>query len=275
MPASSTTRATCRQAASRRSLPSPRCSPSRQARVTNCLLVISLPASDTAGFRRTRQADDVEVGGIAGREALDRLRNVVGRVESSWRPASAEEGFEIVRRRLFEPLATRRSSRPATWWPGPSPTSTGPSTEEFPIRVPGAEYEKRSGRLPDPPGGLRPPLHRLVDAGEVPAHARRAAPDGGRDPQPLGEGRPQPADPAGEHPDRRPARAVRADPLPLGQLGAGPREGRRRPQLPAAAARPRGSQPRQATRPAAAWRAPSTGLGADARRPTGASRTGA
>ncbi len=63
----------------------------------NCLLVVSLPASDT-------QAEDVEVGGLRGREALDRLRNVVGRVESSWRPASAEEGFEIVRRRLFEPL---------------------------------------------------------------------------------------------------------------------------------------------------------------------------
>jgi hypothetical protein len=46
----------------------------------------------------------VEVGGIRGREALNRLRNVVGRVESSWRPATAEEGFEIVRRRLFEPL---------------------------------------------------------------------------------------------------------------------------------------------------------------------------
>jgi len=63
-----------------------------------CLLVISLPASDSV-------ADDVEVGGLRGREALDRLRNVVGRLESSWRPASAEEGFEIVRRRLFEPLA--------------------------------------------------------------------------------------------------------------------------------------------------------------------------
>ena len=50
------------------------------------------------------QADDVEVGGIRGREALDRLRNVVGRIESSWRPATAEEGFGIVRRRLFEPL---------------------------------------------------------------------------------------------------------------------------------------------------------------------------
>ena len=70
----------------------------------NCLLVISLPASDTAGSPHT-QADDVEVGGQRGREALDRLRNVVGRVESSWRPASAEEGFEIVRRRLFEPLS--------------------------------------------------------------------------------------------------------------------------------------------------------------------------
>ena len=69
----------------------------------NCLLVISLPASDTTGSPHT-QSDDVEVGGIRGREALDRLRNVVGRLESSWRPATAEEGFEIVRRRLFEPL---------------------------------------------------------------------------------------------------------------------------------------------------------------------------
>ncbi|MGB4226559.1 MAG: Swt1 family HEPN domain-containing protein, partial [Candidatus Dechloromonas phosphoritropha] len=70
----------------------------------NCLLVISLPASDTSGSPHT-QADDVEVGGTRGREALDRLRNVVGRVESSWRPATAEEGFEIVRRRLFQPLS--------------------------------------------------------------------------------------------------------------------------------------------------------------------------
>lgn len=69
----------------------------------NCLLVISLPASDTSGSPHT-QADDVEVGGVRGREALNRLRNVVGRVESSWRPATAEEGFEIVRRRLFEPI---------------------------------------------------------------------------------------------------------------------------------------------------------------------------
>lgn len=72
----------------------------------NCLLVISLPASDTSGSPHT-QADDVEVGGERGRAALDRLRNAVGRVEASWRPASADEGFEIVRRRLFEPLITK------------------------------------------------------------------------------------------------------------------------------------------------------------------------
>jgi predicted AAA+ superfamily ATPase len=70
----------------------------------NCLLVISLPASDAQGSPHT-QADDVEVGGQRGREALDRLRNVIGRLEAAWRPASAEEGFEIVRRRLFEPLS--------------------------------------------------------------------------------------------------------------------------------------------------------------------------
>src|SRR5256712_5411333 len=39
----------------------------------NCLLVISLPASDTGGSPHT-QTEDVEVGGIRGREALDRLR---------------------------------------------------------------------------------------------------------------------------------------------------------------------------------------------------------
>jgi predicted AAA+ superfamily ATPase len=69
----------------------------------NCLVVISLPASDTTGSPHA-VADDVEVGGERGRAALNRLRNAVGRIEASWRPASAEEGFEIVRRRLFEPL---------------------------------------------------------------------------------------------------------------------------------------------------------------------------
>jgi predicted AAA+ superfamily ATPase len=68
-----------------------------------CMLVISLPASDTTGSPHA-VADDAEVGGERGRAALERLRNAVGRVETSWRPASAEESFEIVRRRLFETM---------------------------------------------------------------------------------------------------------------------------------------------------------------------------
>ena len=69
----------------------------------NCLLVISLPASDTA-ISPHAVGNDEEVGGERGQAALARLRNVVGRLESSWTPATADEGFEIVRRRLFEPM---------------------------------------------------------------------------------------------------------------------------------------------------------------------------
>lgn len=67
----------------------------------NCLLMVSLPASDQGGGADVG-IDDTEVGGARGRQALDRLRNVVARVESPWRPATAEESFEIVRRRLFK-----------------------------------------------------------------------------------------------------------------------------------------------------------------------------
>ena len=70
---------------------------------TKCLLVVSLPASVKPGSPHA-EAEDIEVGGDRGQLALDALRQAVGRVEASWRPASAEEGFEIVRRRLFEPL---------------------------------------------------------------------------------------------------------------------------------------------------------------------------
>lgn len=57
------------------------------------LLVASLPASQ------------IEVGGDGGQEALARLKQTFSRVESSWRPASQEESYEIVRRRLFKEIA--------------------------------------------------------------------------------------------------------------------------------------------------------------------------
>ena len=110
--------------------------------VKNCLLVISLPASDTTGSPHT-QADDVEVGGQRGREALDRLRNVVGRVESSWRPASAEEGFEIVRRRLFEPLAEQTQFKDRDVVARTFADFYCAQQAEFPPECRDAEYEKR------------------------------------------------------------------------------------------------------------------------------------
>jgi len=108
----------------------------------NCLLVISLPASDTSGSPHT-QADDVEVGGIRGREALDRLRNVVGRVESSWRPATAEEGFEIVRRRLFEPLAGADAFKQRDVTARAFADLYQAQSAEFPPECKGSDYEKR------------------------------------------------------------------------------------------------------------------------------------
>ena len=108
----------------------------------NCLLVISLPASDT-GASPHAQADDVEVGGQRGREALDRLRNVVGRVESSWRPASAEESFEIVRRRLFEPLADQAQFKDRDVVARAFAELYRTQHQEFPPECHDADYEKR------------------------------------------------------------------------------------------------------------------------------------
>ena len=57
--------------------------------VPGTLLVASLPASQ------------IEIGGEGGEQALARLKQTFGRLHSSWQPASQEESYEIVRRRLF------------------------------------------------------------------------------------------------------------------------------------------------------------------------------
>ena len=107
-----------------------------------CLLVISLPASDTTGSPHA-QADDVEVGGERGRAALDRLRNAVGRVEASWRPASAEEGFEIVRRRLFQPLVERSQFVDRDMVSRAFYELYRTQHQEFPTECRDSDYEKR------------------------------------------------------------------------------------------------------------------------------------
>ena len=55
-------------------------------------LVASIPESD------------IEIGGEAGQAALERIQQTIGRLEGIWRPVGPDEGFEIVRRRLFSPV---------------------------------------------------------------------------------------------------------------------------------------------------------------------------
>ncbi len=63
------------------------------------LLVVSLPVSEDS-----KEGSDIEVGGVRGREALRRLRNVLARKHANWQPADAAESYAIVRRRLFETI---------------------------------------------------------------------------------------------------------------------------------------------------------------------------
>lgn len=55
----------------------------------NSIVVASIPESD------------IEIGGDAGRRALETIEHTFGRMESIWKPVAANEGFEVVRRRLF------------------------------------------------------------------------------------------------------------------------------------------------------------------------------
>ena len=76
----------------------------RAARDT--ILVVSIPASEPipqSGGEPSEYSDS-EIGGEGGRAALDMLEQKIGRIQSPWRPAAAEESFEIVRRRLFDEI---------------------------------------------------------------------------------------------------------------------------------------------------------------------------
>ena len=94
------------------------------------LLVVSVPSSDN------------EIGGDWGKKSLERIKNAIGRVESSWRPASPDEGFEIVRRRLFQPLtneqATQRDAVARAF-----SELYGSQQQEFPTECREADYERR------------------------------------------------------------------------------------------------------------------------------------
>ncbi|GAB1420700.1 Swt1 family HEPN domain-containing protein [Anaerolineales bacterium] len=58
-------------------------------RSSDAMLLVSIPESD------------IEIGGEGGKASLDILAKTIGRIESVWKPVTATESFEIVRRRLF------------------------------------------------------------------------------------------------------------------------------------------------------------------------------
>jgi len=60
--------------------------------VPNAILLASLPESE------------VEAGSGKGLAALKAMEKTFGRVQALWKPVATEEAFEIVRRRLFEPV---------------------------------------------------------------------------------------------------------------------------------------------------------------------------
>lgn len=60
--------------------------------VPNAIMLASLPESE------------VEAGSDRGNSALLALEKIFGRVQAIWKPVATEESFEIVRRRLFQPV---------------------------------------------------------------------------------------------------------------------------------------------------------------------------
>ncbi len=74
------------------------CEAARRAK--NVLVCVSIPASERDGMLYGPQAGDT-----AGKIALERLQDAVGRSNMVWRPATSDESFEIVRRRLFQSVA--------------------------------------------------------------------------------------------------------------------------------------------------------------------------
>lgn len=92
------------------------------------LLAASLPSSE------------IEVGGEGGRYALERLKHTFSRVKSTWRAATGNEGFEIVRRRLFQDVRDPRK-RDATILMYQRLYQDGRA--QFPTKVQGVDYKNR------------------------------------------------------------------------------------------------------------------------------------
>lgn len=101
------------------------------AQVERTMVVVSVPASD------------IETGGEGGQAALARLKNILSRVEATWKPASTEEGYEIVRRRLFLPMRDPEAFRARDAVIASFSRVYREQAQEFPSAVGEAAYTRR------------------------------------------------------------------------------------------------------------------------------------
>jgi predicted AAA+ superfamily ATPase len=94
----------------------------------NSLIVASIPEST------------IEIGGEAGQIALETIEHTFGRMESIWKPVTANEGFEVVRRRLFLDCKNpeTRDAVCAAFF-----AMYNENEGDFPIEVKELEYKKR------------------------------------------------------------------------------------------------------------------------------------
>ncbi len=102
--------------------------------VDNALLVAGIPASKN------------EIGGEGGEVALAQLKNLMQRVAVAWRPATAEESFEIVRRRLFQQVTDPEALKARDLVIRSFIEEYRRNHKEFPEEAGQADYERRMKR---------------------------------------------------------------------------------------------------------------------------------
>lgn len=94
----------------------------------NSLVVASIPESD------------IEIGGTAGQKVLETIEHTFGRMEAIWKPVAANEGFEVVRRRLFlkckDPEARERVCEAFS-------AMYQENAKDFPLEAKEVDYKKR------------------------------------------------------------------------------------------------------------------------------------
>lgn len=92
------------------------------------LVVASIPESER------------EIGGEAGQKALEAIQHTFGRMEAIWKPVTKDEGFEVVSRRLFLPVADEAArDRVCAAFAALYRDNAG----DFPIEAKEADYERR------------------------------------------------------------------------------------------------------------------------------------